>query len=66
MAYTLEQLGERYGAWWIDALGEHNHIGGLDSTRWLLDRAYSAFARNRLSWTGRCSERCPARLERDS
>ncbi|MCA9829732.1 MAG: methyltransferase domain-containing protein [Dehalococcoidia bacterium] len=39
MAYTLEQLGERYGAWWIDALGEHNHIGGLDSTRWLLDRA---------------------------
>ncbi|MCA8961373.1 MAG: DUF393 domain-containing protein [Planctomycetes bacterium] len=34
--------------------------------RWLLDRAYSAFARNRLSWTGRCSERCPARLERDS
>lgn len=39
MAYTLEQLGDRYGAWWIDALGEHNHIGGLDSTRWLLERA---------------------------
>lgn len=35
----LEHLAEEYAAWWIDILGEHNHIGGADATRWLLDRA---------------------------
>jgi SAM-dependent methyltransferase len=35
----LEELGEQYGAWWIDVLGEHNHVGGLEATRWLLERA---------------------------
>jgi hypothetical protein len=35
----LEHLAADYAAWWIDILGEHNHIGGADATRWLLDRA---------------------------
>lgn len=39
MVDTLEDLGAEYGAWWIDFLGEHNHIGGEDATRWLLERA---------------------------
>lgn len=39
MPTALDQLAEDYAAWWIDILGEHNHIGGADATRWLLDRA---------------------------
>jgi SAM-dependent methyltransferase len=35
----LEHLAEEYAAWWIDILGEHNHIGGADATHWLLERA---------------------------
>jgi hypothetical protein len=35
----LESLAADYAAWWIDFLGEHNHIGGEDATRWLLERA---------------------------
>jgi SAM-dependent methyltransferase len=35
---ALEDLGEQYAAWWIDVLGEHNHVGGLEATRWLLER----------------------------
>lgn len=35
----LGHLAEEYAAWWIDILGEHNHIGGADATRWLLERA---------------------------
>ena len=39
MADVLEALSETYGAWWIDFLGEHNHVGGEDATRWLLERS---------------------------
>lgn len=39
MADPLEALAEDYAAWWIDFLGEHNHIGGEEATRWLLERA---------------------------
>lgn len=39
MATALEDLAEEYAAWWIDFLGEHNHIGGADATRWLLERS---------------------------
>lgn len=39
MPTPLEQLAEEYAAWWIDFLGEHNHIGGEPATRWLLERA---------------------------
>lgn len=39
MSTPLEQLAEEYAAWWIDFLGEHNHIGGEAATRWLLERA---------------------------
>jgi len=35
----LEALSESYAAWWIDFLGEHNHVGGAEATRWLLDRS---------------------------
>ena len=35
----LESLSEAYSAWWIDFLGEHNHVGGIDATRWLLERS---------------------------
>jgi hypothetical protein len=35
----LETLAVDYAAWWIDFLGEHNHIGGEEATRWLLERA---------------------------
>jgi len=38
-AFTLAELGDRYGAWWIDALGEHNHVGGVESTSWLFERS---------------------------
>ena len=36
---SLESLSEAYAAWWIDFLGEHNHVGGIDATRWLLERS---------------------------
>jgi hypothetical protein len=39
MSGVLEELSQAYGAWWIDFLGEHNHIGGEDATRWLLERS---------------------------
>jgi hypothetical protein len=32
-------LAEQYPAWWVDLLGEHNHVGGIDATRWLLERS---------------------------
>jgi len=35
----LARLAEEYPAWWIDLMGEHNHVGGPDATRWLLERA---------------------------
>ena len=35
----LARLADDYHAWWIDLLGEHNHIGGIEATRWLLERA---------------------------
>ena len=35
----FEELAESYATWWIDFLGEHNHVGGIDATRWLLERA---------------------------
>lgn len=37
MTSVFDQLVEEYPAFWIDALGEHNHIGGAEATRWLLD-----------------------------
>ncbi len=39
MAADLSQLGKTYGAWWIDFLGEHCHVGGLDATQWLLENS---------------------------
>lgn len=39
MTAEIERLGELYGAWWIDFLGEHCHVGGQAATRWLLDHA---------------------------
>lgn len=36
---ALSALSEAYAAWWIDFLGEHNHVGGQEATRWLLDRS---------------------------
>lgn len=39
MPTPFDALVEEYPAWWIDCLGEHNHVGGADATRWLLDRA---------------------------
>ncbi|MFN0096881.1 MAG: class I SAM-dependent methyltransferase [Dehalococcoidia bacterium] len=36
---ALARLGEEYPAWWVDLLGEHNHVGGAGATRWLLARA---------------------------
>lgn len=39
MQPAFDALIEEYPAWWIDFLGEHNHVGGLDSTRWLQQRA---------------------------
>jgi len=35
----LEALVAEYPAWWIDFLGEHNHIGGVEATNWLLERS---------------------------
>ena len=39
MPDVFDQLVEDYPAWWIDFLGEHNHVGGRDATTWLLERA---------------------------
>lgn len=39
LAAPLAALADDYAAWWIDFLGEHNHVGGEEATRWLLDRA---------------------------
>lgn len=36
---VFDDLVEAYPAWWIDALGEHNHVGGEESTQWLLERS---------------------------
>lgn len=36
---ALEELAQDYAAWWIDFLGEHNHVGGEEATRWLLERS---------------------------
>lgn len=38
MDNVWDELVEAYAAWWIDLLGEHNHIGGLETTRWLWQR----------------------------
>lgn len=35
----FEAIAEAYATWWIDFLGEHNHVGGIEATHWLLDRA---------------------------
>lgn len=35
----FEQIAEAYATWWIDFLGEHNHVGGADATRWLVERS---------------------------
>jgi ubiquinone/menaquinone biosynthesis C-methylase UbiE len=35
----LEELADEYPAWWVDLLGEHNHVGGAEATSWLLARA---------------------------
>jgi ubiquinone/menaquinone biosynthesis C-methylase UbiE len=45
---TLQRLADDYAAWWIDLLGEHNHVGGLETTRWLLQRADLAPGRRML------------------
>jgi SAM-dependent methyltransferase len=35
----LEQVVADYPVWWVDFLGEHNHMGGRETTRWLLDHS---------------------------
>jgi ubiquinone/menaquinone biosynthesis C-methylase UbiE len=39
MSSVFDDLVEAYPAWWIDFLGEHNHVGGLETTKWLLERS---------------------------
>lgn len=39
MTAEIERLGERFGAWWIDFLGEHCHVGGDVATKWLVSQA---------------------------
>lgn len=39
MSDAFDALVAEYPAWWIDFLGEHNHVGGVDATRWLLQRS---------------------------
>lgn len=39
MVTVYDELVEAYPAWWIDLLGEQNHVGGLESTRWLFERS---------------------------
>lgn len=36
---AFDDLVEEYPAWWIDFLGEHNHVGAADATNWLLTRS---------------------------
>lgn len=48
MTDALTHLADEYAAWWIDLLGEHNHIGGAEATRWLLERAELAPGRRML------------------
>ena len=36
---AFDDLVEAYPAWWIDFLGEHNHIGGVEATKWLIQRS---------------------------
>lgn len=38
----FDALIDEYPVWWIDFLGEHNHAGGLEATRWLLERSQLA------------------------
>lgn len=45
---VLESLAEEYPAWWIDLLGEQNHVGGIDATRWLYERSGLAPGRSML------------------
>ena len=39
MSAVFDALVDEYPAFWIDFLGEHNHVGGIEATRWLLQRA---------------------------
>ena len=39
MPDTFAALADAYPAWWVDLLGEHNHVGGAEATRWLLERS---------------------------
>lgn len=39
MSDVFDALVAEYPAWWIDFLGEHNHVGGAATTRWLLERS---------------------------
>ncbi|OAI40529.1 hypothetical protein AYO38_05865 [bacterium SCGC AG-212-C10] len=39
MAQNFDALVAEYPSWWIDFLGEHNHIGGAEATKWLLQRS---------------------------
>jgi len=39
MTSVFDRLVEEFPAWWIDFLGEHNHVGGLETTKWLAARA---------------------------
>jgi len=39
MPDTFATLADAYPAWWVDLLGEHNHVGGAEATQWLLERA---------------------------
>ena len=48
MPDALSELADDYSAWWIDLLGEHNHIGGIEATRWLLERSGLAPGRRML------------------
>lgn len=35
----FDRLVADYPSWWIDFLGEHNHVGGAEATRWLAERS---------------------------
>lgn len=36
---VYDELVEAYPAWWVDLLGEQNHVGGIESTKWLFARS---------------------------
>lgn len=36
---AIERIADAYPSWWVDLMGEHNHVGGAEATRWLLDHA---------------------------